>query len=79
MITSVICYGQGLANASIEVEGSKLRYIDALFLCASAMTTTGLTTVNLGDLTAFQQSIFLVLMLVGSIVFVSMFTVIVRL
>jgi len=79
MIASVICYGEGLANASHEVDGSKLRYIDALFLCTSAMTTTGLNTVNLGDLTSFQQSIMLVLMSIGNVIFVSMFTVVVRL
>ena len=40
-ITSVIFYGEGLANAQGEIGGNNLRYIDALFLCTSAMTTTG--------------------------------------
>lgn len=42
-ISSVIMYGEGLANDKDEIGGTKLRYIDALFLCTSAMTTTGLT------------------------------------
>lgn len=41
-ISSVIVYGEGLANASDEIDGNKLRYIDALFLTTSAMTTTGM-------------------------------------
>lgn len=41
-ISSVIVYGQGLANGPKEVGGAHLSYMDALFLCCSAMTTTGL-------------------------------------
>lgn len=41
LLASVIIYGEGLANDPTEINGSKLRYVDALFLCASAMTTTG--------------------------------------
>lgn len=40
-ISSVIVYGQGLANGPKEVGGAHLTYMDALFLCCSAMTTTG--------------------------------------
>jgi hypothetical protein len=40
-ITSVIVYGESLANGPREVGGSHLTYTDALFLCCSAMTTTG--------------------------------------
>jgi 1-acyl-sn-glycerol-3-phosphate acyltransferase len=40
-ITSVIVYGEGLANGPGVVGGSHLTYMDALFLCCSAMTTTG--------------------------------------
>ena len=43
-----------------------IRYIDSLFLCYSAMTDTGLTTVNLSTLTAWQQVLlYLLLMLVS--------------
>lgn len=41
LIGSVIVYGEGLANDPKQINGSPLRYIDALFLCCSAMTTTG--------------------------------------
>jgi hypothetical protein len=41
MLTSVVVYGEGLANDPTQINGSKLRYVDALFICASAMTTTG--------------------------------------
>ena len=77
-ISSIIVYGEGLANDRHEINGSSLRYIDALFLCCSAMTTTGLNTVNLGTLTAFQQAIFCILLLVGNVVFVSTFVVLIR-
>jgi hypothetical protein len=40
-ISSVIVYGQGLANGPKEVGGAHLTYTDALFLSCSAMTTTG--------------------------------------
>jgi hypothetical protein len=40
-ICSAIVYGEGVANDPDEISGSKLRYVDALFLCCSAMTTTG--------------------------------------
>jgi hypothetical protein len=40
-ISSVIVYGQGLADGPEEVGGSHITYTDALFLCCSAMTTTG--------------------------------------
>ena len=41
LIFSLIVYGEDLANNDHGVNGDKLRYIDALFLCCSAMTTTG--------------------------------------
>jgi hypothetical protein len=45
-------------------------YIDSLFLCYSAMTDTGLATVNVSTLTAWQQVVlYLLLMLVSFCVF----------
>ncbi|KAF7505840.1 hypothetical protein GJ744_000415 [Endocarpon pusillum] len=78
LISSIIVYGEGLANGSTAVNGTRLRYIDALFLCCSAMTTTGLNTVNLGSLTSFQQAMLCVLLLIGNVVFVSTFVVVIR-
>lgn len=40
-ISSVVVYGQGIANGPKEIGGAHLTYMDALFLCCSAMTTTG--------------------------------------
>ena len=46
LIASVILYGEGIADNDHGVYGSamsRLRYIDALFLSCSAMTTTGMS------------------------------------
>lgn len=40
-VSSVIVYGAGIASGPKEYGFAHLRYIDALFLCTSAMTTTG--------------------------------------
>lgn len=50
-LSSVVVYGQGLADGPEELRDAHLTYIDALFLCCSAMTTTGrplheLTTIH---------------------------------
>jgi len=78
LISSVIVYGEGLANASTQDDGSKLQYIDALFLCCSAMTTTGLNTVNMSILTGFQQAWLAILLVIGTVPFVSLFVVVIR-
>ncbi|KAK7536250.1 potassium transport protein 1 [Phyllosticta citribraziliensis] len=77
-ISSLIVYGEGLANDPHQINGSQLRYIDALYLCCSAMTTTGLNTVNLGSLTGFQQAVLCILLIIGNIPFVSFFVVVIR-
>jgi hypothetical protein len=41
-VSSVIMYGLGLAHGPEEYRDDHLTYIDALFLCTSAMTTTGM-------------------------------------
>ena len=43
-------------------------YIDCLFICMSCFTVTGLATINLSTLSAFQQSILFVLEVTGSLV-----------
>jgi hypothetical protein len=40
-VSSVIVYGAGIASGPKEYGFAHLTYIDALFLCTSAMTTTG--------------------------------------
>ena len=41
-------------------------YIDALFVCVSAVTGTGLATIELSALTVWQQGIIVILELLGS-------------
>jgi hypothetical protein len=77
-IASVIVYGQGLADGPKERGGEHLTYTDALFLSCSAMTTTGLNSVDLGDLSGFQQATFAVLLMIGNIPFVSSAVVLIR-
>jgi hypothetical protein len=40
-ISSVILYGAGVAHGPKEYRNDHITYMDALFLCTSAMTTTG--------------------------------------
>ncbi|KAH3920480.1 hypothetical protein HBI56_070630 [Parastagonospora nodorum] len=77
-ISSVIVYGAGIAHGPKEYGKAHLTYMDALFLCTSAMSTTGLNSVNLGDLSGFQQAVLCVLMILGSIPFVSAWVVLIR-
>lgn len=46
-------------------------FIDCLFVCVSAMTVTGLVTINISTVTAWQQAILFMLMLCGNISAVS--------
>ena len=41
LIFSVIMYGSGIADNPTEDYGGRLEFIDALFICTSAMTSTG--------------------------------------
>ncbi|KAI0719098.1 TrkH-domain-containing protein [Cerioporus squamosus] len=56
----------------------QIPFIDALFLCYSALTVTGLSTVNLSTLTVFQQVILLVLMAIGNVTIVAWVMVLIR-
>lgn len=58
--------------------GYNISYIDALSLSSSAMTTTGLNVVDLGDLSTGQQVVLVVLMLIGNQIFTGSFSVWVR-
>ncbi len=46
----------------------QIAYIDCLFVCVSAMTVTGLASINLSTLNGVQQAIIFVQMCMGSIV-----------
>lgn len=41
-------------------------YVDLLFCCVSAMTGTGLATLDLSSLTAWQQVVLVILEIIGS-------------
>ncbi|KAI0761664.1 TrkH-domain-containing protein [Trametes elegans] len=53
-------------------------FLDALFLCYSALTVTGLSTVNLSTLTVLQQVILFVLMIMGDVTIIAWIMVLVR-
>ncbi|KIJ31257.1 hypothetical protein M422DRAFT_104826, partial [Sphaerobolus stellatus SS14] len=55
-----------------------IAFIDALFLCVSSMTVTGLATVDLSSLTLWQQVIMFLLMCLGSPISISWIIVYVR-
>ncbi|EED21423.1 potassium transporter, putative [Talaromyces stipitatus ATCC 10500] len=48
-----------------------VRYIDALFLCVSAMTGAGLNTINLSTVNSFQQAILFGLIVLGHPILIS--------
>lgn len=68
MVASLIFWGASNPGRSIS-------YTDSLFLVVSAMTEAGLNTVNLSQMTTFQQFILWFLIIIGSSIFVSIGTV----
>ncbi|KAH6904402.1 potassium transporter [Coprinopsis sp. MPI-PUGE-AT-0042] len=56
----------------------KISYLDSVFLCYSSMTVTGLSTINLSTLTAWQQVMLYILMTIGDITTVSWVMVLIR-
>ncbi|KAI0594794.1 TrkH-domain-containing protein [Biscogniauxia sp. FL1348] len=71
LIASLVFWGSSNPKYSIS-------YVDSLFLVTSAMTEAGLNTVNLSEMTTWQQVILWLLIIVGSSVWVSIWTVLVR-
>ncbi|KAH8669599.1 cation transport protein-domain-containing protein [Tricladium varicosporioides] len=71
LITSLIFWGSSSPSRSISYE-------DSLFLVISAMTEAGLNTVNLSQMTTFQQVILWFLIVIGSAIWVSIGTVLTR-
>ncbi|KAI8278233.1 hypothetical protein K4K60_006387 [Colletotrichum sp. SAR11_57] len=60
----------GISNPANSVS-----FIDSLFLVISAFTTSGLNTVDISKLSTAQQAIIALMMILGSPVFVSIFTI----
>ncbi|KAJ6790011.1 hypothetical protein PWT90_03800 [Aphanocladium album] len=63
--------------ASSKPDGH-ISYVDSLFVVVSAMTEAGLNTVNLSSMTTWQQTILFLLIIFGSTIWVSIWTVIAR-
>lgn len=72
LVSSVIFWGSSNPSHSIS-------YTDSLFLVISAMTEAGLNTVNLSQMTTWQQVILFLLILFGGAIWVSIWTVAFRL
>lgn len=71
LISSVIFWGSSDPAFSIS-------YVDSLFIVISAMTEAGLNTVNLSTLTTWQQTMLFLLIMLGSTIWVSIWTVLAR-
>lgn len=72
LVTSLIFWGSSDPAFSIA-------YVDSLFLTVSAMTEAGLNTVNLSQMTTWQQTLLFLLILFGGAIWVSIWTVVFRL
>ncbi|KAB8339217.1 hypothetical protein FH972_022151 [Carpinus fangiana] len=71
LLSAVIFWGSSTS--------APVSFIDALFLCSSAMTEAGLNTVNLSRLNTWQQFMLMGLIIIGSAIWVSAFVVFARL
>ncbi|RYP85786.1 hypothetical protein DL769_000894 [Monosporascus sp. CRB-8-3] len=71
LAASVVFWGS--SNPSLGIS-----YVDSLFLVISAMTEAGLNTVNLSQMTTWQQVMLWLLIIIGSPVWVSIWTILVR-
>ncbi|KAK0669131.1 cation transport protein-domain-containing protein [Cercophora samala] len=71
LASSVVFWGSSNPAWSIS-------YTDSLFLVVSAMTEAGLNTVNLSQLTTWQQTLLFLLIIFGSSIWVSIWTVMAR-
>ncbi|KAF8169153.1 cation transport protein-domain-containing protein [Mycena galopus ATCC 62051] len=70
LIASAIYYG---CNGRFHIS-----FLDSLFICYSAMTVTGLSTIDLSTTTPWQQAILYILMIIGDFTAVSWIMVLVR-
>ncbi|EGU73727.1 hypothetical protein FOXB_15765 [Fusarium oxysporum f. sp. conglutinans Fo5176] len=74
----VVCLISSVIFWQSSDPASPISYTDSLFLVVSAMTEAGLNTVNLSALTTWQQTMLFLLIMLGSTVWVSMWTVLAR-
>jgi hypothetical protein len=68
IIATLIFWGSSSPAKSIS-------WWDSMFMCMSAVTGSGLNTINVSQLTTFQQVVLTALMIMGSQVLVSYFTI----
>lgn len=71
LISSVIFWASSNPHGQIS-------YVDSLFVVVSAMTEAGLNTVNLSTMTTWQQTMLFLLIIFGSSIWVSIWTVLAR-
>ncbi|KAK7746094.1 hypothetical protein SLS62_009554 [Diatrype stigma] len=71
LVASLVFWGSSNPKFSIS-------YVDSLFLVVSAMTEAGLNTVNLSQMTTWQQVMLWLLIIAGSSIWVSIWTILVR-
>jgi Trk-type K+ transport system membrane component len=72
----LIFVGSGLLYCSVD---QPLPYVDALFMSASAATLSGLASVPMEDMTTYQHAVLFVVMVLGSVLWVSQYAVWMRL
>ncbi|KAI0428929.1 TrkH-domain-containing protein [Xylaria sp. FL1042] len=71
LLASLVFWGSSHPRFSIS-------YVDSLFLVVSAMTEAGLNTVNLSQMTTWQQVLLWLLIIIGSSIWVSIWTILIR-
>ncbi|TPX07247.1 uncharacterized protein E0L32_010841 [Thyridium curvatum] len=71
LVASLIFWGSSSADFQVS-------YVDSLFCVVSAMTEAGLNTVNLSQMTTWQQIILFLLIMFGGSIWVSIWTVLAR-
>lgn len=74
----VVCLFASLIFWGSSNPAHRISYADSLFLVVSAMTETGLNTVNLSEMTTWQQILLFLLTIFGSAIWVSIWTVLAR-
>ncbi|KAK0610408.1 cation transport protein-domain-containing protein [Bombardia bombarda] len=74
----IICLASSLIFWGSSNPASSISYTDSLFLVVSAMTEAGLNTVNLSQMTTWQQILLFLLIIFGSSIWVSIWTVLAR-
>ncbi|KAJ4419699.1 hypothetical protein N0V85_000870 [Neurospora sp. IMI 360204] len=74
----VVCLFASLIFWGSSNPAHRISYANSLFLVVSAMTETGLNTVNLSEMTTWQQILLFLLTMFGSAIWVSIWTVLAR-